>query len=132
MTAQFLDRLFVSRDKTTHKCHCTLVEEDTSGRASKEYGINRDSILNQLSYFNVCDGSLVPDVMHDCLEGVLQYEIKLLLHVMVENECFTLKDFNSRLQNVELGYMECKNKPTSISVSTFNSNGNSLKQNGML
>ena len=68
--------------------------------------------------------------MHDMLEGVLQYEIKLLLHVMVDNECFTLEDFNSRLQNVELGYMECKNRPTLIASITFNSDGNSLKQNG--
>ena len=98
---------------------------------SKEYGINRNSILNELSYFNVCDGSLLPDVMHDILEGVLQYEVKLLLHVMVDNECFTLEHFNSRLQNVELGYMECKNRPTLIATSTFNSDGNSLKQNGL-
>ena len=75
-----------------------------SGKASKEYGINRDSILNQLSYFHVCHGSLVPDIMHDILEGVLQYEIKLMLQVMINREkYFTLTDFNSRLENLELG-----------------------------
>ena len=47
--------------------------------------------------------------MHDILEGVLQYEVKLLLHVMIEEEgYFSLDYFNSRLENLELGYMECQ------------------------
>lgn len=87
--------------------------------------------MNELLYFNVCDGSLLPDIMHDLLEGVLQYEVKLLLRVMVQGKYFTLENFNSRLENAELGYMECKNRPTRISATTFNSDGNSLKQNGM-
>ena len=96
------------------------------------YGINRNSILNQLQYFHVCDGSLLPDVMHDILEGALQYEVKLLLHVMIEDKNhFTLAIFNSRLKNLELGYMECNNRPTIISTKTYKSTGNSLKQSGM-
>lgn len=37
---------------------------------SKEHGINHRSILNELQYFDVCSGALVPDVMHDVLEGM--------------------------------------------------------------
>ena len=51
------------------KQHCALFKEDSTGEVSKEYGINRDSILKELSYFHVCNGSLVLDVMHDILEG---------------------------------------------------------------
>lgn len=127
---QFTDNQFVSRDKVSHKLHCRLIAEDSSGKASRDYGVNRDSILNQLTYFHVCDGSLLPDVMHDLLEGVLQYEVKLLLHYMIENCCLTLQEFNSRLENVHLGYMEFKNKQTLVSGKTMNSDGNSLKQNG--
>jgi len=127
-----MDRLFVSRDKISHKDQCKLIEKDSTGERSKEFGVNRDSILNELNYFHVCDGSLLPDVMHDILEGALQYEIKLLLHNMTENSVFTLQDFNSRLENIELGYMEVKNKPTLIPVTTYNSDGNSLKQNGII
>ena len=115
----------------SHESQCVLVEQDETGKLSKEYGINRNSILNELLYFNVCDGSLLPDIMHDLLEGVLQYEAKLLLLVLVQSNYFTLEDFNSRLENIELGYMECKNRPTIVSAKTFNSDGNSLKQNGI-
>ena len=51
---------------------------ESGSEASKLYGINRDSILNKLAYFHVCSGALLPDVMHDVLEGTLQYEIKSL------------------------------------------------------
>ena len=107
------------------------MENDETGEKSKEYGINRDSALNELAYFNVCDGSLIPDIMHDILEGSLQYEVKLMLQVMITTEnYFTLSQFNSRLENLDYGYMEIKDKPTVISLQTLNSQGNSLRQNG--
>ena len=109
-----------------------MIEADASGTASKEYGINRDSILNDLVYFHVCNCSLIPDVMHDILEGALQYEIKLMLQFMVNTQgYFTLKAFNSHLENIELGYIESNNRPTTISSKTFNLEGNSLRQNGL-
>ena len=36
-------------------------------------------------YFHVCEGGLLPDVMHDIL-GALQYEVKIMLQAMVEDE----------------------------------------------
>ena len=57
-----------------------------------------------MKYLNVCDNCLIPDVMHDLLEGALQYEVILLLQVMIQNKAFTPEMFNKRLENVELGY----------------------------
>lgn len=72
--------------------------------SSQRYGIYRNSILNELSYFHVCSGTLLPDVMHDILEGALQCEVKLMLRVMVYEEgYFTLDNLNTRLENIELG-----------------------------
>ena len=67
-------------------------------------------------------------LFHDILEGSLQYEVKLML-ITTENY-FTLSQFNSRLENLDYGYMEIKDKPTVISLQTLNSQGNSLRQNG--
>lgn len=109
-----------------------MIENDTTGKSSKEYGINRNSALNNLTYFHVCDGSLIPDIMHDLLEGVLQYEVKLMLQYMINLEnYFTLETLNSKLQNLELSNAESKDRPTAISSKTINSDGNSLKQNGL-
>lgn len=69
--------------------------------------------------------------MHDVLEGALQYEVKLMLKVMVYDEkYFSLEVFNTRLVNTELGYMEAKDRPTPISTKTLTSPGLSLKQAG--
>lgn len=128
---QFQEHMFVLRDISSHKRHCNLIANDASGEASKETGVNRDSILNSLSYYHVCNGSLIPDVMHDVLEGSLQYETKLLLQYMINTaHYFTLDDFNMRLENMELGHMEYKDKPTVISQATLHSSNNSLKQKG--
>ena len=147
------------RDEDSHKEHC--VSHSTSDTASRDYGINRDSVLNSLGYshdcvlvhntymyivectcecacthtscryFHVCSGALIPNIMHDVLEGAMQYEIKLMLAFMIRNEeFFTLNQFNSRLESVELGYMEIKDQATIITNQTLNSTSNSLKQSG--
>ena len=79
----------------------------------------------------VWNGSLIPDIMHDVLEGVLQYEVKLMLqHMITIENYFTLDMFNTKLENLELSTAESNNRPTSISLKNINSERNSLKQNG--
>lgn len=83
-------------------------------------------------HFHVCSGGLLPDIMHDLLEGVLQYEVKLMIREMITIDgYFTLDQFNSRLVSAELGYMESSDKPTPITSITLMSSGHSLKQAGM-
>ncbi len=99
-------------------------------------------------YFHVCDGGLIPDIMHDILEGALQYEIKLMIKIMVEvKQYFTLGKhklipvsfikllfpidlLNTRLTNTELGYMEASDKCSLIDATTLFSNGHTLRQSG--
>ena len=57
----------------------------------------------------MCDGSLIPDLLHDILEGMLQYEVKLLLQYFASFESYlTLDTPNSKLENAELGSAESK------------------------
>jgi hypothetical protein len=43
--------------------------------------------MMDLKFFNICE-NLIPDVMHDVLEGALQYELKLLLQYIVLTKKF--------------------------------------------
>ena len=71
--------------------------------------------------------------MHDVLEGVLQYEVKLLLcHCIRDEKYFRLSLLNDCIENYELGFMEASNRPTPIKRKTLYSSDHSLKQNGML
>lgn len=65
--------------------------------------------------------------MHDILEGVAQYEIKLLLEYLSEN--FLLKPgLLSRIYAFDYGYLERKNRPTRVNL---DSSGNSIGLNSI-
>lgn len=82
-----------------------------------------------LDYFDVCD-SLLPDVMHDLLEGCLQYEAKLLLQYCIEEKYFTRKTLNRLIEAYDLGYANEADRPSPIPHSTLYSADNLLKQKG--
>ena len=89
------------------------------------------SVLSELKYFDVTSGSLMPDVMHDVLEGVLQFEAKLLLRQFIHHDhYFTLAQLNQQIEALELGFSEVKNRPTPISHATLQEGDNHLKQSG--
>ena len=107
--------------------HCAEIETDEE--ASTRYGVKRKSLLTQLQYFNICSGALIPDVMHDVLEGVLQYEAKLVLsHITSGCHYISLSRVNHLLECIELGYMEVCNRPSAV---VLNMDDKHLKQNGM-
>ena len=85
-----------------------------------------------LEYFDLCSGCLVLDILHDVLEGALQYEAKLLLkHCILTEKYFNLDHLNQLIDTFELGYMET-DRPSQITSKTLHSQDNSLKQNGTL
>lgn len=92
------------------------------------YGLNRDSILNSLQFFHVTEG-LPPDIMHDILEGALQYEMKEMLLVFTcEKGYFSLDVLNQRIKEFSYFYADVKDKPSEI---TLNSTDHALSQEGM-
>lgn len=76
---------------------------------------------------------LVPDIMHDVLEGTTQLTMKCLLHYLIEQKkLFSLATLNRRISSFDYGRGDAHNKPSEISVSTFNNKDSySLKQSGM-
>lgn len=98
-------------------------------RLSTTYGVNRQSILNGVSYFDVCK-CFPEDVMHILLEGVVPYETKLLLKLLIEDKCLTLNELNSRIESFDYGYMDRRNKPSPITRETMNMVDTKCKQSG--
>ena len=115
-----------------HLDKCDSIESSANGKElSVEYGINFRSELMSLKYLDICK-ILVPDVMHDILEGVVQYELKLFIQHSIDSGYFRARSLESIMAGFELGYMEASSRPTPISPKTIRSKDNSLKQNGML
>lgn len=91
---------------------CTLHAEhfqkmQTNPRLTYVMGVKHSCILNSLQYFNTCENISV-DIMHDILEGVAQYEMKLLLLHLIEKYTTSNKT-DRRIKSFNFGYMEQKN-----------------------
>lgn len=57
------------------------------GKSSR--GIKTNSVLNQLENFHVCDG-LPPCLAHDLYEGVVQYDLMLVINYFVQKKVLTI------------------------------------------
>ena len=70
LSYKFKESRFQLQNPADHATHLLQVQGSGGNDATKEFGINRRSVLDELQYFKVSSGSLIPDVMHDVLEGV--------------------------------------------------------------
>lgn len=95
------------------------------------YGINRYSVLNTSAYFHVTEG-LVPDIMHDSLEGCLPYVVKELLKHLFQSGVITLPLLNEIIQSFPYNGPDSRNKPATISAVTILSPDHNLKQTGKI
>ena len=94
------------------------------------YGVVCNSVLNKCCYFHVSSG-MVPDIMHDILEGTLELCVPhLLIQFVHEEKLFSLDVLNARIHFANYGPLQVRNKPTEIPPTTLTPDGH-LKQSGM-
>lgn len=91
---------------------------------TKSFGVTGSCDLNNLNYFHFIDSPVV-DIMHDLLEGVVPYELKLVLQKLINLGSFTLEDINNRLMCHDYGYLESRNKPCPLRLDLV---GNKIAQ----
>ena len=79
---------------------------------SKMFGIKKCSPLNDLRYFHVVSG-LPPNSMHDILEGVVGYELAIIIPNFVDG-VFSIAWLNSQIRNWKYGPLDARNKPAEL------------------
>lgn len=84
--------------------------------------------MNKLQFFHTTEG-LVPDVMHDILEGVLPMCVKHLLSHLLQQNVVTVNELNRRINTFNFGAVEGSNKPRG-SISATNLTVGELRQSG--
>lgn len=94
----FLEEDTQLRTPNTHFSQCELLEGPLKAHYSTNFGINRLSILEDVPGFSVT--TCIPhDIMHDLFEGVVPYELKLLLvHCTQVQKYFTINFLNDRIE----------------------------------
>lgn len=92
----------ILRTPEAHFYQCSLLSGPLCEHYSTTYGINRLSKLEEIPGFSVIQG-LPHDIMHDLFEGVVPYELKLLLRHCVQSRYFTIDELNSRIEGYNFG-----------------------------
>lgn len=129
---QFLAHQFKERNRHTHQYHILALQDNsTYHHIASLFGINENSILHQSSYFHITEG-LVPDIMHDVLEGCLPYVMKEMIKVFINHKLISLSDLESVIMDFPYGSTDMRNKPAFISTATLKSKDHGLKQTGKL
>ncbi len=67
-----------------------------------------------MQYFSISENYAV-DIMHDILEGVGQYEARLLFEYLIEH-FITKESLLNRIYAFSYGYLEKKSKPTNVKL----------------
>ncbi len=111
--SHFRESQFVIRDRESHSKLCSRLSDPDGSSISVEFGINRCSSLDSLSEFSVVE-NMPHDIMHDLFEGVIPYELKLLLRYCINESYFNLPTLNHRLSAFDFGYSEIGDRPASI------------------
>ena len=98
LLAQFKARDFTLRTPESYDYHCSLLDVPLCNEDSVTYGVNYSSTLNHIDNFHVVT-QLPQDIMHVLLEGVIPYELKLMLACFIMDEkYFTCVQLNERIE----------------------------------
>ncbi|KAL7386394.1 hypothetical protein ABVT39_007686 [Epinephelus coioides] len=108
------------RDVSTHRA-------DLQTNNPSKMGLKRDSILNSLSFYHVTD-NIALDIMHDILEGVGPYQVKVVLNSLIEQKHISLDKLNYRITSFDYGFCDMGNKPSLISKSDLKNLDGHLRQ----
>ena len=81
------------RTDSKHRQECDLLDGPLYEHYSNTYGLNWRSALLDIPHFNMSNGGLAHDTIHDVLEGVAPAEMSLILQ-----QCVISENYLTRLQ----------------------------------
>lgn len=100
------------RTAVLHSQHCQTV--DTDSTLPHVFGVKHTCLLNSLQYFNTANNFAV-DIMHDILEGVGQFEMKLVLQYIKDNY-LNAEQLAGRIHAFDYGYNQQRNRPPRVKL----------------
>ena len=109
----------ILRTKKTHEYHVQAAMENHDNAAI--YGVNEPSIFSGLEYFDVTMG-FPPDIMHDCMEGVIPKITAAIIEKLVHNKVVTLQQLNKKMSSFLLKGHDSINRPEPVKFVQGNCN----------
>jgi len=103
----------IFRTKNIYAEHCSALRENPM--LVTTFGVKKTCLLNTLRFFHISDNYAV-DIMHDLLEGVVQYELKLVFQYLVKEKLLSLESLSQRIQSFNYGFTERRNRPSGLKM----------------
>ncbi|XP_033214081.1 uncharacterized protein LOC117171138 [Belonocnema kinseyi] len=107
------------------KCICQSYELQTIrtynkalaeiARRNSSKGVKLNWVFNNLPNFHVCAPELPPCLAHDLFEGVISYDLKLILDKLFKEKWFTLQELNASIQSFGYSKEEKADKTCPVS-----------------
>jgi hypothetical protein len=123
----FIESAFDLRTPKDHDDQVSSLSSASYVENSIKYGINRKSALDDIPNFSVAR-NLPHDIMHDILEGVIPYEMKLLLEFLVEKKYIAVNTLNNRMKSFDFGYTETSDKPSEVNEKAYKKSDQKIRQ----
>ena len=111
---------FTPRTPDIHKLHVAAVENDSS--LKPVYGVAKDCAFAVVAGFSAVE-SLPPDIMHDCLEGVILYFMQYFFVSVAATGACSISSMNCRIASFADDFSDLKNKPRCLPGDVINSSG---------
>lgn len=91
-------------------------------------GIKFDSKFNDLSFFHVCQPGLPPCLGHDLCEGVVLYDLALVInHLITKEKQFSYIELNSRMNGFHYLGSDANNKPSNVNPGSEKLSGHAVQ-----
>ena len=126
---QFQAAEFTPRTKESYDYHCSLLTGPLAAEDSTTYGIVQSSPLNLIEDFHVVD-QLPQDIMHVLFEGVVPYELQLMLKHFVKEKYLTISQLNEKIESFCYSSHDASDRPSGINPRIFTSPEAKMNQTG--
>lgn len=105
-------------------CVDVLDQDETQ---SKHLGVKRNSAMNSLAFFHVCNPGLPPCLAHDLFEGVVAYDLALIIkHFVKTAKLFTYDQLNKGIRKTTLKGRDGLDKPAPVKEGAKKLSGNAV------
>lgn len=113
------------RTKEWHSEILTLLDNDSS---KSIHGVKSDCVFHCLKSFHIYESGLPPCLAHDCFEGVVSYDVALILkHFIKVEKYFTIAYINRRICQFKYLGSDRQNKPAEVKESLEKLSGNAVQ-----
>ena len=90
-------------------------------------GLKSDSVFNSLSFYHVALPGLPPCLGHDLFEGVVSYDMVLIINSLIRLQWFTCEQLNTQIASWKYAGNDALDKPALFSVKSDKLGGHAVQ-----